>query len=298
MSEILKLESIADYNDWLGVETLHPLVSVINLSTVSPFVHSRHSMGFYAVFLKETQCGDIRYGRNRYDYREGTLMFVAPGQVLEIENDGEPMQPMGRALLFHPDLLKNTPLQLTMKEYRFFSYELYEALHLSEQEKQIVVDCMLKISEELQRAIDTHSRRLVISNIELLLNYSIRFYDRQFITRNIETKDILTRFENLLDSYFESDLPRSEGFPTVKYCAEQLHFSANYFGDLIRKETGKTAQEHIQMKIIELAKQRIFDSDKSVGDLAYDLGFKYPQHFSRMFKSETGLTPNAYRGKG
>ncbi|WP_243350212.1 helix-turn-helix domain-containing protein [Parabacteroides sp. FAFU027] len=295
MNETVILESIADYNDMVGVETLHPLVSVVDFSKVGPFVHLRQNMGFYAIFLKDTKCGDIRYGRNIYDYREGTLLFMAPGQVMDIENNGEPMQPMGWALLFHPDLLKGTSLAHAMKDYTFFSYEVNEALHLSEQEKQIVIDCMQKIGIELRHAIDKHSRRLIVTNIELLLSYSVRFYDRQFITRNIENKDILTRFENLLNKYFESEMPQTVGFPTVKYCADQLHLSPNYFGDLIRKETGKTAQEHIQLKIIELAKERIFDTRKSIGDIAFELGFKYPQHFSRLFKNETGFTPNEYR---
>jgi AraC-like DNA-binding protein len=150
---------------------------------------------------------------------------------------------------------------------------------------------------ELQHAIDKHSRTLIVTNIELLLNYSVRFYERQFITRSIDNKDILTRFESLLNKYFQSEFPQSTGFPTVKYCADQLHLSANYFGDLIKKETGKSAQEHIQLKIIDLAKERIFDSRKSISEIAYELGFKYPQHFSRLFKTETGFTPNEYRLK-
>lgn len=297
MDELIRLDSISDYNDLVGIETRHPLVSVINLSTIKPFIHRRQSINFYAIFLKDTKCGDIRYGRNIYDYREGTLMFAAPGQVMDYDNNGEPMQPMGWALLFHPDLLRGTHLAQRMKEYSFFSYEVYEALHLSEQEKQIVIDCMHKIEMELQHAIDKHSRLLIATNIELLLNYCVRFYDRQFITRTIPNKDILTRFETLLDNYFESELPQTLGFPSVKYCSDQLNLSTNYFGDLIRKETGKSAQEHIQLKIIELAKQRIFETTKPIGDIAFELGFKYPQHFSRLFKNETGFTPNKYRIK-
>jgi AraC-like DNA-binding protein len=295
MDELIKLESISDYNELIGVETLHPLVSLVDFSKVGPFTHLRKYMGFYAIFLKDTKCGDIRYGRNMYDYREGTLLFVAPGQVMDIENHGEEMQPQGWALLFHHDFLKGTALAHNMKDYTFFSYEVHEALHLSEREKQIVIDCMEKINLELQHAIDKHSRTLIITNIELLLNYSVRFYERQFITRSIDNKDILTRFDNMLNKYFQSELPQSTGFPTVKYCADQLHLSPNYFGDLIKKETGKSAQEHIQLKIIDLAKERIFDSRKSISEIAYELGFKYPQHFSRLFKTETGFTPNEYR---
>lgn len=297
MDELIRLESISDYNDMIGVETLHPLVSVVDLSQIGPYAYHRQFMGFYAIFLKDTKCGDIRYGRNIYDYREGTMLFMAPGQVMDIENHGEVIQPQGWALVFHPDLLKGTSLAQHIKHYGFFSYEVHEALHVSVQEKQIIIDCMQKISLELQHAIDKHSKSLIVNNIELLLNYSVRFYDRQFITRGNVNKDILTRFENLLNSYFLSEMPQSIGFPTVKYCAEQLHLSPNYFGDIIKKETGKSAQEHIQLKIITLAKERIFDLRKNVGEIAFELGFKYPQHFSRLFKNETGLTPNEYRLK-
>ncbi len=290
-------QTISDYNDLMGVETLHPLVSVIDFSKVSPIIIKRKAIEFYAIFFKDAKCGDILYGRNKYDYREGTLLFMAPNQIIEVENNGEPMQPKGWAVLFHPDLLKGMPLAHKMKEYTFFSYEVHEALNLSEQEKQIVSDCIQKIEFELHHTIDKHSCTLIATNIELLLNYCVRFYDRQFITRNIANKDILTRFENLLNNYFESELPLNVGFPTVKYCAEQLHLSSNYFGDLIRKETGKTAQDYVQHKIINLAKERIFDSSKSVSEIAYELGFQYPQHFSRFFKKKTGFTPNEYRLK-
>lgn len=296
MNEIITLNSVADYNDMLGIETFHPLVSIINYSkmkTVKPF---RYSPGFYSVFLKGTECGDIRYGRNKYDYREGTLMFTAPGQVIELMNSSENIEPnYGWALLFHPDLIRGTSLGRKIKEYSFFSYEVHEALHLSEQERQIASDCINKIELEINRSVDKHSKMLIITNIELLLNYCIRFYERQFITRSILSKDIIVRFENILDSYFQSEKPQTIGLPSVKYCAEQLHLSPNYFGDLIKKETGKSAQEHIRIKLIETAKERIFDRSKSISEIAYELGFKYSQHFSKLFKHETGYTPGEYR---
>jgi AraC-type DNA-binding domain-containing proteins len=297
MDDFIKLDDISQYNDLMGQGTLHPLVSVINLSNVNPIKPVRLNLGFYSVLLKGTKCGDIRYGRNIYDYREGTVMFTAPGQVVEIIGDEEYIQPQGWALVFHPDLLRGTPLGHVMKEYTFFSYEVYEALHLSEQERQIVIDCLNNIDIELRRAIDKHSKRLITNNIELLLNYCLRFYDRQFITRSNQNKDILVRFENILNTYFQSEKPQTIGLPSVKYCADQLHLSPNYFGDLIKKETGKSAQEHIQLRLIDIAKEKIFDTGKSVSEIAYELGFKYPQHFSRLFKNETGLTPNEYRGK-
>jgi AraC-like DNA-binding protein len=294
MDEILKLDTIAQYNTLRGIETLHPLVSVVDMSKANPTQSMRINFGFYCVFLKEVKCGDLKYGCNYYDYQEGTLVFVAPGQIVGV-NSPEIIQPKGWALLFHPDLIRGTSLGHNIKDYSFFSYEVYEALHLSEKERQIIIDCLHKIDYELQQSIDKHSRTLIANNIELLLNYCLRFYDRQFITRNNVNKDILVKFEKLLDDYFQSDLTQTIGLPTVKYCADQLHLSANYFGDLMKKETGKSAQEHIQLKLMDIAKERIFDMSKSVSEIAYELGFKHSQHFSRMFKNETGYTPNEYR---
>ena len=198
-------------------------------------------------------------------------------------------------LLFHPDLIRGTSLGRSMDEYTFFSYEANEALHLSEQERLVVLECLQNITGELNHAIDKHSRRLIVSNIELLLNYSIRFYERQFITRSEVNKDALSRFERLLNDYFKGDTPQRDGVPSVRWCAEQLHLSANYFGDLIKKETGKSAQEYIQLKVIDIAKERIFDATKSISEIAYELGFRYPQHFTRLFKKCVGMSPNEYR---
>jgi AraC-type DNA-binding domain-containing proteins len=294
MDEILKIENISQYNSMRGVETHHPLVSVIDMSKVKPLPNGKISVGFYCVFFKEIKCGDLKYGCNYYDYQEGTLVFVAPGQILGVNNT-EYIQPKGWALLFHPDLIRGTSLGHNIKEYNFFSYEINEALHLSEKERQIILDCTNKIDYELKQSIDKHSKTLIANNIELLLNYCMRFYDRQFITRNQVNKDILINFEKLLNDYFLSEATQTIGLPTVKYCADQLHLSANYFGDLIKKETGKSAQEHIQLKLIDIAKERIYDTSKSLSEIAYDLGFKHPQHFSRMFKNETGYSPNQYR---
>lgn len=295
MDEILKLDHVYQYNDLLGQETLHPLVSVIDLSTCEPMQHRRQTFGFYTVYLKDVKCGDMRYGRSYYDYQEGTLVFLAPGQVVGFENNGEKFQPRGWALAFHPDLIRGTSLGRNIAQYTFFSYESNEALHLSEQERTIVLDCLHNIRAELQHAIDKHSRRLIVSNIELLLNYSTRFYERQFLTRGEVNRDVLSGFERLLADYFQSDLPHTEGVPTVRWCAGQLHLSANYFGDLVKKETGKSAQEYIQLKVIDIAKERIFDTSQSISEIAYGMGFKYPQHFSRLFKKVVGCAPNEYR---
>jgi YesN/AraC family two-component response regulator len=247
------------------------------------------------VFLKEAICGDIKYGCNYYDYQEGTLVFIGPGQVVGIGNAPGNPPPKGWALLFHPDLIRGTSLGRNIKDYTFFSYETYEALHLSERERQLIVESLNKIDYELHQSIDKHSKKLIANNIELLLNYCMRFYDRQFITRSLVNKDILVRFENLVERYLNSEITKTAGLPTVKYCADQLHLSANYFGDLIKKETGKSAQEYIQLKLVDIAKERILDTSKSISEIAYELGFKHPQHFSRMFKKSTGYTPNEYK---
>lgn len=294
MDEILELDNITQYNSMRGAETEHPLVSVIDMSKALPTQSARIRFGFYCVFLKEVKCGDLKYGCNYYDYQEGTLVFVAPGQILGV-NSKEVIKPKGWALLFHPDIIRGTSLGQNIKNYTFFSYEVNEALHLSEKEKQIVIDCLHKIDYELKQAIDKHSKTLITNNIELLLNYCMRFYDRQFITRSNVNKDILVKFEKLLDDYFKSEMPQTFGLPTVKYCAENIHLSANYLGDLIKKETGKSPQEHIQLKLMDIAKEKIFDTRKSVSEIAYELGFKYPQHFTRMFKKEVGMSPSDYR---
>ena len=211
------------------------------------------------------------------------------------EDDGMQFQPDGYQLMFHPDLLRGTSLGRNIAGYTFFSYEVNEALHLSEQERQVMMDCLQNIQSELKHAIDKHSRTLIVSNIELLLNYSTRFYERQFITRNNVNRDVLAGFERLLGDYFAGDRPERDGVPSGRWCAEQLHLSANYFGDLVKKETGKSAQEYIQLKVIDIAKERIFDPGRSISEIAYSLGFRYPQHFTRLFKKVVGCSPNEYR---
>ena len=300
MEAIIKFDTVSEYNDLNNHETLHPLVSVINFSQAKPRTWGseksiRLNFGLYCIFLKDVKCGDLKYGRNYYDYQEGTLVFVAPGQTMVVETDGQVYQPKGYALVFHPDLIHGTSLARGINEYSFFSYKANEALHLSERERQIVMDSFLKIGYELQQNIDKHSKKLIASNIELFLNYCDRFYDRQFITRDTVNHGILEKFEELLNSYFSSDRPQHLGLPSVAYFADELHLSANYFGDLIKKETGKSAKEYIQNKIIDIAKNKTFDANKTVNEIAYELGFKYPQHFTRLFKNLTGHTPNEYR---
>ena len=269
MEEIIKLDTVGLYNKLYGVETLHPLVSVVDASEIKQDLPANVTLnyGLYALYLKQTKCGDLRYGRQLYDYQEGTVTSFAPGQVVEIRRDTN-VRPQWQGLVFHPDLIRGTSLGQDIKQYSFFSYASNEALHLSDEEKSIYRDCLEKIKMELARPVDKHSRRLIVRNIELLLDYCMRFYERQFVTRSKVNKDILVRFEEQLDAYF---------------------------GDLVKKETGRTAQEYIQGKLIEVAKQEILGSSRSVSEIAYRLGFQYPQHFTRIFKKSVGCTPTGYR---
>lgn len=295
MDNLRRFETISDYNAFNNNETLHPLVSVVDLSKANQRQGSRMYFGFYTIFLKEVKCGDLVYGRYTYDYQEGTLVFLAPGQVAGLNSNRKTYQPKGHALVFHSELIHGTSLGKDIQDYTFFGYQSNEALHLSERERKIVLDCFSKIEYELEHAVDKHSKRLIVSNIELFLNYCTRFYDRQFITRDNIHRGILERFEHLLNGYFQTDKPQAIGLPSVAWCANELNLSAGYFGDLIKKETGKTAQEHIQSKVIDVAKEKIFDQSKSVSQIAYELGFKYPQHFTRLFKQWVGQPPNKYR---
>ncbi len=300
MEEVVRIDSITQFNEGVGIETFHPLVSVVDFEKVIPKVHygkMKISYGFYTIYLKEIKCGDIKYGCNYYDYQDGTLVFIGPGQVLSIENYKPDFKPKGWSLRFHPDLIRGTSLGQNIRNYNFFSYEVNEALHLSESERHVVLDCLNKIDNETRRPIDKHSKTLIVSNIELLLNYCVRFYDRQFITRSHVNIDILVRFERLLDDYFHSGKTQLYGLPSVKYFADELNLSAGYFGELIKKETGKSAQEYIQLKLMDIAKDKLHDTSKSVSEIAYELGFKYPQHFTRLFKSAVGHSPNEYRNR-
>lgn len=294
MGEIVKLNTVKDYNDFLGVETLHPLVNVVDMSQLAEISHGLKNFGFYCIYLKQLECGTLLYGRNRYDYEAGTLVFIAPGQVAGIDDGGVSRHPQGWILMFHPDLLRGTSLARQIADYSFFSYESNEALHVSEEERTIVRNLLVSIRDELKQPADRHSQKIVIANIEVLLNHCLRFYDRQFDNRKVLNRDILTRFEGLLRSYFAEETLQ-QGLPSVAWCANQLNLSPNYFGDLIKKETGISAQEHIQNVIIEKAKEMLVAHDKSVSEVAYALGFKYPHHLSRLFKKYTGESPKEYR---
>ena len=298
MDKILNLDSVDLCNKLYGLETLNPLVSVIDLNKATSSVDLiRFNYGIYALYLKLEKACDIKYGRQTYDYQEGTIVCFAPGQTAETNPTTDKVQVNAHGILFHPDLLRGTSLGKNIKKYTFFSYEVNEALHLSEEERSIVMDCLKIIRMELEHGVDKHSKTLLVNHIELLLNYCMRFYERQFITRGKTNRDVLTRFENLLDEYFESALAEQDGLPTVKYFADKLCLSSNYFGDMFKKETGKSPQEYIQEKVIELAKERISDTADTVSQIAYSLGFQYPQHFCRLFKKRVGYTPSEYRAQ-
>lgn len=299
MKTAYHVETISEYNAGADHPTLHPLVSVLDFANTPP--RSRNtpvqavSFGFYSVFLKNDQSCTVRYGRRTYDYQAGTLLFIAPNQVVSLEDDPDPYQPTGRALLFHPNLLRGTALGQHIRDYTFFSYDVREALHLSEAERRLVVDCLSVIQSELERPIDRYSKKLITNALEFFLNYCMRFYERQFITREQVNQGIVQKFDAALDDYFRSKERTATGPPTVAYCADALNVSTHYFGDLIKKETGKSAREYIQLRLIEIAKERLMSPDKTVNEVAYELGFVYPQHFTRFFKQQVGHTPREYR---
>lgn len=295
MDDIKIIDSVQQCNDYFGIETLHPLVSVIEGRKGKPLHYCRKLYNTYVVLIKDTDCGSLKYGRNIYDYQQGAMLFLAPGQIMGSKDDGILHQPEGWILVFHPELLHGTPLKQMINHYSYFSYTANEALHLSEQERKTVIECMQKVNIELQHPIDKHSKSIIVDNIKLLLDYCERFYDRQFITRESVNHDILTRFEDLLNNYYNSDAPLKYGIPSVQYCADKLCLSANYFSDLLKKETGISASKHIGQRTLDVAKERIHTSEKSISEISYDLGFPYPQHFSRWFKKMAGYTPQEYR---
>lgn len=298
MDKILNMDSVDLYNKLYGLETLNPLVSVVDLNKATRVMdYNRWNYGIYALYLKMEKACDIRYGRQHYDYQEGTVVCFAPGQTAEITLTTDRVQMNVLGILFHPDLLRGTSLGRDIKKYTFFSYEANEALHTSAEERDILMDLLKIIQMELEHGVDKHSRTLLVNHIELLLNYCMRFYERQFTTRSKVNSDVLTRFERLLDEYFEGEQAEQDGLPTVRYFADKLCLSPNYFGDMLKKETGKTPQEYIQEKVVELAKERMADSRETVSRIAYSLGFQYPQHLCRLFKKRVGCTPNEFRSR-
>lgn len=295
MENILEMPSVKDYNDNLGVATLHPLVSVVDMSELECIRHSLKRFGFYCIILKHLGCGDVAYGRSTYDYNDGSLVFVAPNQMAGA-NDGKiSYNTKGWILMFHPDLLRNTYLEHSMNRYTFFDYSSNEALHLSEQEREIIIGYLCNIRRELHHPTDDYTNRNIILNIEALLNNCMRFYERQFISRKNENNKIMEQLTYLLEEYLLSGKSQQYGLPTVAWCADNLHLSSNYFGDLVKKYSGRSAQEYIKSTIVDYAKLLLANNSYQVNEIAYKLGFKYPQHFSRLFKHIEGISPSQYR---
>tara|TARA_X000000950_G_scaffold203092_1_gene244419 strand:+ start:3718 stop:4626 length:909 start_codon:yes stop_codon:yes gene_type:complete len=299
MENYITIDSVGTYFKLRNYELLHPLIGILNFDNFKPEPnavpeHNGFNFACYAIFLKDNKSCKMKYGGKSYDYDDGTMVFIAPQQSVGFSYDKNYV-PKGYALLFHPDLLLGTDFGKKINSYSFFSYAVNEALHLSSKERKLVLGVLKNIQFELEQNLDEHSKQLIASNLELLLNYCSRFYDRQFFTRQTTHNNVLIKFDVLLSAYLTSDQPQRLGLPSVSHFANQLHLSSNYFGDLIKKETGKSAREYIQSKLIEIAKEKVFDRNKSVSEIAYELGFKYPQHFSRLFKSKVGYSPNEFR---
>jgi len=299
MKQVIHLHSISDLSKLFKLgHNQHPLVAVLDFSKVSEQIeqNSKISTDFYSIMFKNYCKNNIKYGRKAIDFQDGNLICIAPNQTIEIDNEIEPRENMlGWGLFFHPDLIRATSLNDKLKSYSFFNYEVSEALHLSDKEKNILLECVQKIQSELQENIDVHSQYIIVSTIELLLNYCSRFYGRQMITRSQTNKSILIQIENILTKYFAETKLKEQGLPTVKFLADNVHLSPSYLSDLLKKETGKNAQEHIHFYLIEEAKNYLISTEKNINEIAYSLGFEYPQYFNKLFKQKTGKTPVEYR---
>lgn len=295
--EIYNADTIERYNQYFGFEIRHPLVAVVRFDPSMPPTRHKMQFGFYALFLKNTKGCVIDYGKTRYDFDAETVVSMAPGQTVGISPDPEARPVDAIGLLFHPDFLHRTSLAGKMSRYTFFSYASREALHLSSEERDIINDYMQKIARELHHGIDKFTKPLIISNIEILLNYCLRFYERQFITREDLNLDALAIFEAQLDTYLHSDAPFTDGTPTVKYFADKACLSPNYFGDMIKAQTAKTALEYIRLKMLTVAKERLHNPQMNVKQVAASIGFQHSQHFVRFFKQLEGITPTEYKNR-
>lgn len=293
MNKILKVRNVGDYSRWVGHTDRHPLVSVIDYAEVSPVRHSLNNYSIYGIFFHDEAEIDLAYGCGKYDYKKGTVICVAPGQIGGKEDNGERVMLTGWALLFHPDLLHGTTLEKAIKNYSFFDYRVNEALHMTDEEHGILTSLMRQIRDELRKRHDELQDSIIVGYIELVLNFCQRFYNRQFITRKFDNSDMLMKFDRLLHDYFDGNMQLTLGLPTVQFCADKLCMSSNYFGDMIKKTTGDTASNYIRQYIIQRAKNELATGE-SIARVAYGLGFEYPQHLSRMFKKQTGMTPSEY----
>jgi len=297
---LVSIKTISDYHQLMGhKKPLHPLVTVINLETMDrlPFDRSVNLVyDFYCITLKKHTGLTFKYGQQDYDFNDGTMFFMAPKQVFGfLINNGQTAKLKGWALLFHPDFLWNTSLASTIKKFEYFEYSVNEALHISDKEEAIVTNIVEIIEQEYQSNIDNFSQDIIIAQIESLLNYADRFYQRQFVTRKKVNHQILMQLEKLLEDYFKSESPMNNGLPTVQYISNHLHISPNYLSRLLTTLTNKSTQQFIQDKVVEIAKEKLSTTDLSVGEIAYELGFEHPQSFSKMFKNKTSLSPLEFR---
>ena len=290
----LVFNTVQEFNDAFGFETLHPMVSVARVDRSVPVEEAVYHYGLYALFLKENKGCQITYGRTKYDFDEMTITSFAPGQTIYVEPMAGVMRQKWTVLVFHPDFLNRTSLGQQMSRYEFFDYTSNEALHLSAEEVEVFRGVLAMIEQELNHAIDRHTRELIVSNIELLLNYCLRFYDRQFITREEINHTVVKKFSTLLDQYIYNTAEQ-EGLPTVSYFAEKCCYSPKYFGELVKTETGRTAKDFINDRILKKAKELLMSDTLNITQISQRLGFEYPQHFVRFFKAQTGKTPSDYR---
>lgn len=299
MKEIIRIKSITEVHDFYGFEKpKHPLISVLPIDermTNFNYGDNRYTLDFYQISLKEGIRGTLSYGRSTYDFQEGTMTFIKPNQVLRIENNAAYKGSKGWTLLFHRDLIRRSELGKAIEYFSFFDYEANEALHLSIDEKNALTEFVQKIEKEYNQNIDKHSQDIIIANIDMILKYCKRYYDRQFYTRTNLNKDLISKFEEVMRDYYRSDKPFEKGVLSVKSCAQSLNMSSNYLGDLVKTETGRNAKDHIQDYVIDLAKTKIIGSTQSISEIAYSLGFEYPQGFNKLFKAKTGFSPSQYR---
>jgi AraC-like DNA-binding protein len=293
---VVKLDSIEVYNNLYGLETRHPLATVIDLKNASKVVnHLSIDYGMYAIFLKNGVNCTLWYGRQPYDYQAGTVVSFAPGQLVTVDMDEEVLAPDVLGLMFHPDLIYKTPLASKIKDYSFFDYSQREALHLSPEERGLFLESLEKIKVEAELPADRHTAAIISSHIMVLLEYLTRFYERQFATRRKANSELLRIFETELHKYFASGAVSE--YPSVGYFADKVNLTPGYFGDMVKKETGKTPKELITLHIAEIAKQRLSATEEDISEIAYGLGFQYPQHFTRMFKRTTGESPTQFRAR-
>jgi len=291
-----QFNSISDLHRMLGLpKPLHPLVSLVDNTHIAidkDQLPPSFLLNFYKISYKTGLRGKIRYGQNYYDFDEGGMVFTSPNQLMATEDDAEYK---GYTLLVHPDFIRNYPLGKNIKNFGFFSYAANEALHLSDKEKSVILNIFKNIEDELQSPIDDFSQDVIIAQIELILNYSNRFYKRQFITRKSANSDLLSKLEMLLNDYFNKETALMKGLPTVQYLADELHISPHYLSDMLRTLTGQNAQQHIHHQLIEKAKEILSASNLSVAEIAYQLGFEHPQSFNKLFKRKTNLSPLQFR---